>query len=333
VAGKLSTAANICISLAAGTAVVILLDAVSGVGPARLIFERFGKFLRLEIARSMDNVFLNLLLFVLPLSVDTFAIAAAVGASRLTGSTRWRISAVFVIFEGGMPLVGLALGASIGHTVGSVADYLSGGLLVLLGGYLWWADDDDEVAKARRLTSTQGLALVGLALSISLDELAIGFSLGLGASFTIPATIVAVIAIQTLVVSQLGLSFSVWISERLRECIERLAGPMLIVLGIYLLAEALIHIRLVITHHAVAIGMLILGAITIGARCSLSAWVRAVSSRHPRTPWTRATSSAPLDRVSAPPQAAGSKDRCGVLSAGTRPATAAVVPSSTAIRK
>lgn len=284
----------------------------------------------------MDNIFLNFLLFVLPLGVDTFAIAAAVGASRPTGSTRWRISAVFVIFEGGMPLVGLALGASIGHTVGSVADYLSGGLLVLLGGYLWWADDDDdEVAKARRLSSTQGLALVGLALSISLDELAIGFSLGLGASFTIPATIVAVIAIQTLVVSQFGLSVGVWISERLRECIERLAGPMLIVLGIYLLADALIHIGLVIAHHAVAIGILMLipGAITIGAHCSLSAWVRTVSSRHPRTPWTRATSSAPLDRVSAPPQAAGSKNRCGVLSAGARPATAAVVPSSTAIRR
>ncbi|MBW0009806.1 MAG: manganese efflux pump, partial [Pseudonocardiales bacterium] len=152
----------------------------------------------------MNNVFPSLLLFALPLGVDTFAIAAAVSASRPIGSTRWRISAVFVLCEGGMPLVGLALGASIGQTVGSIAGYLSGGLLVLLGGYLWWAgDDDDEVAKARKLTGAQGLALVGLALSISLDELAIGFSLGVGAEATVPATIVAVIAIQTLVVSQL----------------------------------------------------------------------------------------------------------------------------------
>jgi manganese efflux pump family protein len=234
----------------------------------------------------MDNVFLSFLLFVLPLGVDTFAVAAAVGASRPTGSIRWRISVVFVIFEGGMPLVGLALGASIGHTVGSVADYLSGGLLVLLGGYLWWADDDDdEIAKARRLTSAQGLALVGLALSISFDELAIGLGLGLGAETTIPATIVAVIAIQTLVVSQLGLSFGVRISERLRECIERLAGPMLIVLGSYLLAEALIHIGLVTARHAVAVGILTLGAVTIGAHRRLSAYlpvfVRAVSSALP----------------------------------------------------
>jgi manganese efflux pump family protein len=272
----------------------------------------------------MDNVFLSFLLFVLPLGVDTFAVAAAVGASRPTGSTRWRISAVFVIFEGGMPLVGLALGASIGHTVGSVAGYFSGGLLVLLGGYLWWADDDDdEIAKARRLASAQGLALVGLALSISLDELAIGLGLGLGVETAIPATIVAVIAIQTLVVSQLGLSFGVRISERLHECIERLAGPMLIILGSYLLVEALSHIGLVTARHAVAVGILILGilgAVTIGAYRRLSAFVRAASS-------------APPDRVGAPPRSGRSKDRGGVLSPGARPVAAAVVPSATAIRR
>lgn len=214
----------------------------------------------------------SFLLFVLPLAVDTFVIAAAVGASRLSGWSRWRISAVFVVFEGGMPLAGLALGASIGHAVGGIADYLSGGLLVLLGGYLWWADnddndDDDEVAKARRLANARGLALIGLALSISLDELAIGFSLGLGlgADLTIPTAMIAVIAIQTLVVSQLGLSLGVRISERLRECIEFLVGPILIFLGVYLLTEAFIRIELVTTRDVVIIGtiMLILATLTI----------------------------------------------------------------------
>jgi manganese efflux pump family protein len=239
----------------------------------------------------MGNV-LSFLLFVLPLGVDTFAIAAAVGASRPSGPTRWRISAIFVTFEGGMPLVGLTLGASLGHTVGSAADYLSGDLLIILGSYLWWADsddDDDEGAKARRLTSARGLALVGLALSVSLDELAIGFSLGLGADLTTPATIVAVIALQTLVVSQLGLSFGGRISERLRECIELLAGPMLIVLGVYLLAEALIRIGLVTAREAVVIGILILalGAVTSyrrhAARTHASPPMRAGHGRHRAT--------------------------------------------------
>ncbi len=208
----------------------------------------------------------TLLLFVLPLSVDTFAIAAAVGANRLSGWSRWRISMIFAISEGGTPLIGLGLGSSVGQAVGGVAEYLSGGLLILLGGYLWWSDgdrdadddDDDEAGKARRLVNARGLALVGLALSISLDELAIGFSFGLGANLAEPATLIAIIAIQALVVSQLGLFIGAWISELLRERIERLVGPILIFLGCYPLAEELIRTELVPTRGAVIVSILVI---------------------------------------------------------------------------
>lgn len=216
---------------------------------------------------SVNNGFLSLLLSVLPLGLETFAIAAVVGGtSQLTGWVLWRISAVFVLCEGGMPLVGLALGESLGHTIGGTAHYLSAGLLLALAGYLWWADDDDEddeVAKARRLSSARGLALVGLALLISLDELAIGFSLGLGfhqgSYFTRPATIVAAIAIQTLIVSQLGLSLGSRVSERFRERIEHLTSPGLACLGGYQLTGALVHTEL-----GTALGTVTLGTVVGG---------------------------------------------------------------------
>lgn len=211
---------------------------------------------RLGTARPMTNA-LAILLFVLPLGVDAFAIAAAVGATHLSGWARWRISAIFVIFEGGTPLIGLALGASIGHRIGGFADYLASSLLIALGTYLYRnelngddergdevdSDDDgdhdgDEAAKARRLTSARGLALIGLALSISLDELAIGFGFGLGTDLAAPGAIIAVIAIQTLLVSQLGLALGARISEPFREYIECCAGPILVILGAYMLAEA-----------------------------------------------------------------------------------------------
>ncbi len=207
----------------------------------------------------------TLLLFVLPLSVDTFAIAAAVGANRLSGWSRWRISMIFAIFEGGTPLIGLGLGSSVGQAVGGVAEYLSGALLILLGGYLWWSDedrdaddDDDETAKARRLVNARGLTLIGLALSISLDELVIGFGFGLGTNLTEPATFIAIIAIQALVFSQLGLLLGSWISERLRERIERAAGPILIFLGCYPFAEELIRTELVPIRGAVIVSILVI---------------------------------------------------------------------------
>jgi manganese efflux pump family protein len=210
----------------------------------------------------MGNV-LALLLFVLPLSVDTFAIAAAVGADRLSGWRRWRTSMIFAIFEGGTPLIGLGLGSSIGQAVGGIAEYLSGALLILLGSYLWWSnadpdDDDDEATKTRRLINARGFALIGLALSISLDELAIGFSFGLGINITTPVFFIAIIAIQALVVSQLGLLLGAWISERLREDIECLVGPILIVLGCYSLAEALIRVEVAPTHGTTIVSTLVI---------------------------------------------------------------------------
>jgi putative Mn2+ efflux pump MntP len=55
---------------------------------------------------------LKLLAFVLPLGLDSFAVAAAIGAVRqTTARQRLRISLVFVIFEGGMPLIAWAWAA------------------------------------------------------------------------------------------------------------------------------------------------------------------------------------------------------------------------------
>lgn len=202
------------------------------------------------ITPAMGN-FLAVLLFMLPLSVDTFAVAATVGAHRLSGWSRSRISTIFAVFEGGTPLIGLSLGSSAGHAIGDLAEYFSGGLLILLGGYLWWSDDDDdEGAKARRLIDARGIALIGLALSISLDELAIGFSYGLGANLAAPATIIAIITIQAVVASQLGLSFGAQISERARTSIQRITGPCLIVIGIYPVVQGLIRSRLIPLHGA-----------------------------------------------------------------------------------
>jgi manganese efflux pump family protein len=57
---------------------------------------------------------LKLLAFVLPLGLDSFAVAAAIGAAGpVTRPARLRISLIFVIFEAGMPLVGLAAGTAL----------------------------------------------------------------------------------------------------------------------------------------------------------------------------------------------------------------------------
>jgi Putative manganese efflux pump len=75
-------------------------------------------------------------------------------------------------------------------------------------------------------------------LSISLDELAIGFSLGLVRLPVVP--VIIAIAVQALLASQLGLALGHRISERFTERAGQLAAVALIGLGGYLIAERLL---------------------------------------------------------------------------------------------
>jgi putative Mn2+ efflux pump MntP len=179
---------------------------------------------------------LKLLAFVLPLGLDSFAVAAAIGAARVTtAAQRMRISLLFVIFEGGMPLIGLGLGSALARGIGHAADYLAAAAVIGVGAWMLLAGDKDEDDKASRLTTSHGLALVALGVSISLDELAIGFTIGLAG---VPAAAVIVaIALQAFLAAQLGLVIGAKIGERWRERAEQAAGIVLILLGAYLLTE------------------------------------------------------------------------------------------------
>ena len=179
---------------------------------------------------------LKLLAFVLPLGLDSFAVAAAIGASQVTTARqRLRISLIFMIFEGGMPLIGLGLGAVLARSMGRVADYAAGAAVIGVGAWTLIRSDQDEEEKASRLTGSHGLALIALGISISLDELAIGVTIGL-VRLPVTAVIVA-IALQAFAAAQLGLAIGARIGERWRERAERLAGIALILLGAYLIAR------------------------------------------------------------------------------------------------
>jgi putative Mn2+ efflux pump MntP len=182
---------------------------------------------------------LKLLAFVLPLGLDSFAVAAAIGASApVTGWQRLRITLVFVVFETGMPLVGLGLGSSLARGAGTVAGYLAAAAVTGVGGWMLAGRGDDASQRAGgRLAGAGVLGMIALGVSISMDELAIGFGIGL-VRLPLLAALVA-IGVQTLVVAQLGLRLGNRISERLRERAERLAGLALVLLGGFLLAEQL----------------------------------------------------------------------------------------------
>lgn len=179
---------------------------------------------------------MRLLAFVLPLALDSFAVAAAIGAAgAVTARLRWKIALLFMVFEAGMPLVGLALGAPLARAIGPAAEYLAAAAVIGVGGWMLLGDDDREEERAARLRTARGAMLLGLGLSISLDELAVGFGIGLLRLPLVP--VIIAIAAQAFLAAHLGLRLGRHLADRYRELTERLAGLVLVGLGIYLIIE------------------------------------------------------------------------------------------------
>ena len=140
-----------------------------------------------------------------------------------------------------MPLIGLAAGGGLARVIGSAADYVAAAAVIGLGALMLLRPEEaEEAERVGRLNATHGFAIITLGISISLDEFAIGFSLGL---VRLPvAPVIIAIAIVALVASQLGLALGSRLSERFRERAEQIAAIALILLGAYLAADrALAH--------------------------------------------------------------------------------------------
>ena len=185
-------------------------------------------------------VLLKLAALVLPLGLDTFAVAAALGMAGIAPRDRLRVSLLFSAFEAGMPLIGFLGGAAIGAALGRLADFVAIAVLIALGAYMLWPRAEaDDTARASLLARTRGWASLGLGVSISLDELAIGFTIGL---LGLPVVLVlALIGLQAFLATQLGLRLGGRLSEAVRENAERLAGLALAGLGVFLLVEKLVR--------------------------------------------------------------------------------------------
>src|SRR5207253_3665628 len=84
------------------------------------------------------SAFAGLLLVSFSVGLSNFAGAIGIGLSGVDARTRLRVGIAFGLFEGLMPVLGLAIGQALAGTLGSYGRYLGAGLLVLTGAYTIW---------------------------------------------------------------------------------------------------------------------------------------------------------------------------------------------------
>jgi manganese efflux pump family protein len=145
---------------------------------------------------------ISLLILAFVLSLDNFRLAIALGAFKLGWRRALRIAVVFGLWDGFSPLVGLLIGRYFGQEIGPVADILGPIVLLVYGLYL--------VVRSLQTDAPEDLdermALFGIPLSLSLDNLLAGTGLGmLGFPPVFTAAVFGTMtALMTLVGLQLG---------------------------------------------------------------------------------------------------------------------------------
>jgi len=205
----------------------------------------------------MEAPMLTQLALFLSLGLDTLAVALGLGLGGLPRRRWLRVGLTFAFFEGAMPVVGLIVGHGLSRVLGHFASYAAAVLLIVVGalairealtgdngdagddegGDDEGGDDeggDDEGGKAQsKARSMEGRQLLLTGLSVSLDELAVGFSLGVLRVPLGPA--LAYIAVQAFAVTFLGLSLGRQWGSRLGDRAELVSGVVLTLLGVALL--------------------------------------------------------------------------------------------------
>jgi putative Mn2+ efflux pump MntP len=169
-----------------------------------------------------------------PLGLDTFALAAALGLAGINGRGRLRVALVFTTFEAGMPILGFLVGRVAGGFLGQWAGYVGIAILLLAGALLLRPSaEEGERRRLQVLARARGLAILVLGLSISLDELTIGISAGL-LGLSLLVTVIWV-GVQAFLATQLGVRLGARLGEQIRERAESVAGVALIAVALVLL--------------------------------------------------------------------------------------------------
>lgn len=172
--------------------------------------------------------------------IDLLVLGAVIGANNLATALalgalgqahrRWRIVGVFALFEFVVPLIGIWLGGRVASSLEARWGWLGPALIALVG--IWTlvtiATGGDEQRLARRVASWSGLFV--LAATLSVDNLVIGFSLGLGRRS--PLLVASVIALFSASFAWIGLNAG---RAARREWHQRAAigsGVLLLVLAV-----------------------------------------------------------------------------------------------------
>ncbi|HEX3389443.1 MAG TPA: manganese efflux pump [Streptosporangiaceae bacterium] len=179
---------------------------------------------------------LSLLLVAASVGLSNLAAAIGIGLGGVTARTRIRVALVFGVFEAGMPIVGLVLGAGVASSIGHEARWIGAAVLIVIG-VVTVIQALRQPAEPGQLpahhTDSLGRLIIS-AFALSLDNLAAGFALG-----TMPvglAEAAIVIGGVSVLLSLAGLELGGRIGAAAGRRGEQIGGAILVGVGVAIAA-------------------------------------------------------------------------------------------------
>lgn len=175
----------------------------------------------------------------LALGTDAFSVAMALGVKRCRLREIIKLSLTIGVFHILMPLLGLYGGSFLKQIIARnfvfngdldyIFNLIGAGLLALIGFYMIIENFWQQEEEIKQLEIT-GLSLIILAVSVSMDALTVGISLGM---LDFPLTAVFIFGVTATVMMGSGLYLGSHIGHWLGDDAQIVGGIALIFLGIH----------------------------------------------------------------------------------------------------
>lgn len=185
--------------------------------------------------------FVEVVLIALGLAMDAFAVSVGKGLAmrRLNLRQAAVIAVAFGAFQGGMPLIGWAVGTRFAELITNVDHWIAFGLLAAIGGKMLyeaaWGDPDGPDTPADAPLGVRELLVLAVATSIDALAAGVGFAF---LKLDILA-VVSTIAVVTCALSFVGVLVGHRFGARFERPAEALGGTILIAIGAKILLDHL----------------------------------------------------------------------------------------------
>ncbi len=176
--------------------------------------------------------FFTLITLAVALGADAFSLCLGVGMAGVNRRQALIITITVLVFHIFMPLAGWYMGELAGALLGRAASLIGAALLIYLGSRMIWESRRKGRESGIKIYKFSASGLVLLGLSVSMDALSVGFTLG-AQQVNLLRTVLT-IGLVAGIMTATGLACGRFMSSLVGDRAQFLGGLILVAIGIKL---------------------------------------------------------------------------------------------------